>query len=93
MKSQTSSEKTGKLKIPRDWDREMAALIQSAKPKPDKIPPGWRTRAQWSQHLKLPRYVIKTRLQLLLKSGAVEVRRFRVMGTQGIVSIPHYRMK
>jgi hypothetical protein len=59
----------------------------------DKIPAGFKTRAQISVDLGLREGRTKEIVKALVDSGRAECRRFRVPSGCGISHVPHYRLK
>jgi hypothetical protein len=59
-------------------------------PPPDKIPPGWKTTAQWGKQWKLQERQTAHILSAALKSGQVRRKLFRIRSGVSLRPVPHY---
>jgi hypothetical protein len=59
-------------------------------PRPDKIPPGWKTTAQWGKQWKLQGRQTERILSAALQSGQVRRKLFRIRSGVSLRHVPHY---
>lgn len=68
----------------------LARLTEALNCKTDAVPPGFKTRAQWQKEWGCSPSHAKKLINAGIEAGLIEVRKYRVMQTQGACPTPHY---
>lgn len=67
-------------------------LQRSLAGQPDVIPEGWLTREQWGEKTGLSDTSLWRVLREGLRSGKVEMQKFKIQSASRLLPIPHYRI-
>jgi DNA-binding HxlR family transcriptional regulator len=60
---------------------------------PDIVPEGFKTSSALASELNIPARTLTQKLRLLMKSGKIEKKNFRINHeVRGLYSTPHYRI-
>lgn len=69
------------------------SLHDLAKPKPDKVPPGWKTSIQWADEDGFSHSYTRQLLSRAVADGTIEMKKFRISNGNMLFPTPHYREK
>lgn len=75
-----------------DSKRLLDALLGHIKPKPDTIPPGFRTSLEWAKDWGMSRPSANSLLNKSVQAGMVERRDFLLLFPCGLRKVTHYRI-
>ncbi len=74
-------------------EAEWRAWTPPSAHKPDAIPPGWISVADYMRIARVCREASRRRLTKGVKSGEIETRKFRLLVRGALVPIRHFRFK
>ena len=72
---------------------ELCAVLASAGPAPDRVPPGWFTKNDYMAAQRIGKTRAHEKLQRGFLSGVIEVKDFRIHRGNSVRPVPHYRVK
>ncbi len=75
------------------YEEWRAALTKAQETTCDVVPKGWITLKQYAVLIRVKYPAGWTRMQLLLQTGAAEMKSFRIRTAKTIREVEHYRLK